>query len=44
MESKFELKAFDFDTMLNYQLSKKLKLVGRDESNHLIITLTDLIH
>ena len=29
------------DTMLNYQLSKRLKLIERGKFNHLIITLTD---
>ena len=28
------------DTMLNYQLSQKLKLIGRGKFNHLTITLT----
>jgi hypothetical protein len=27
------------DTMLNYQLSQKLKLIGRGKFNHLTITL-----
>jgi hypothetical protein len=33
---------FGFDTMLNYQLFQKLKLIAdrRDKFNHLIITLT----
>jgi hypothetical protein len=31
---------FDFDTMLNYKLSQKLKLIGRGKFNHLIISLT----
>jgi hypothetical protein len=30
----------DSDTMLNYHLSQKLKLIGRGKSNHLINTLT----
>jgi hypothetical protein len=29
-----------FDTMLNYHLSQKLKLIGRGKFNHLIISLT----
>jgi len=32
-----------FDTMLNYRLSQKLKLIGRDKFNHLINTLTLLL-
>jgi hypothetical protein len=31
---------FDFDTMLNHHLSKKLKLIGRVKFNHLTNTLT----
>jgi hypothetical protein len=27
----FDLKTFGFDTMLNYHLSQKLKLIGIDE-------------
>ena len=30
---------FDFDTMLNYQLSQKLKLIERYKFNHLLIIL-----
>jgi hypothetical protein len=30
------------DTILNYHLSQKLKLIGRDEFNHLIYILTKL--
>jgi hypothetical protein len=32
---------FGFDTMLNYQLSKKLKLIGINKFNYLIISLTN---
>jgi hypothetical protein len=39
-ESKFELKIFDFDTMLNHNLSQKLKLIGISKFNYLINTLT----
>jgi hypothetical protein len=39
-KSKFELKIFGSDTMLNHHLSQKLKLIGRDKFNHLINTLT----
>jgi hypothetical protein len=39
MELKFSPKIFDFDTMLNYQLSQKFKLIKIDKFNHLIITL-----
>jgi hypothetical protein len=38
--SRFDLKTFGSDTMLNYQLSQKLKLIGRCKFNHLIISLT----
>jgi hypothetical protein len=40
MESRFELRTFGFDTMLDYHLSQKLKLIGRGKFNHLINTLT----
>jgi hypothetical protein len=40
MELRFELKTFDYDTMLNYHLFQKLKLIGRSKFNHLINTLT----
>jgi hypothetical protein len=40
MESRFELRTFGSDTMLNYHLSQKLKLIGRGKFNHLINTLT----
>jgi hypothetical protein len=39
-ESRFDPMTFDFDTMLNYQLSQKLKLIRRGKFNHLTITLT----
>ena len=35
-----ELKIFCSDTILNYQLSQKFKLLGNDEFNHLTIILT----
>ena len=34
---------FGSDTILNYQLSQKLKLIGISKFNYLIITLTVLI-
>jgi hypothetical protein len=37
---RFELMTFDSNTMLNYQFSYKVKLIGRNKFNHLIITLT----
>jgi hypothetical protein len=39
-ESRFELRTFGSDTMLNHHLSQKLKLIGRSKFNHLINTLT----
>jgi hypothetical protein len=39
-ESRFELRTFGSDTMLNHHLSQKLKLIGRGKFNHLINTLT----
>jgi hypothetical protein len=39
-DSKFDLMTFRSDTILNYQLSQKLKLIGRSKFNHLTITLT----
>jgi hypothetical protein len=39
-EPRFDLMTFDSDTMLIYHLSQKLKIIGRDKFNHLIITLT----
>jgi hypothetical protein len=39
-ESRLELRTFGSNTMLNYHLSQKLKLIGRDKFNHLINTLT----
>jgi hypothetical protein len=41
-ESRFNPITFGSDTMLNYQLSQKLKLIGRDKFNRLIITLRSL--
>jgi hypothetical protein len=40
IESKYDPRTFDSDTMLNYHLFRKLKLIVRDKFNHLIITLT----
>ena len=37
-----ELRISYFDTMLNYRLSQKVKLLGNDEFNHLTINLTTL--
>jgi hypothetical protein len=39
-ESRFDPMTFGSDTMLNYQLFQKLKLIGRGKFNHLTITLT----
>jgi hypothetical protein len=39
-ESRFDPMTFGSDTILNYQLSQKLKLIGRGKFNHLTITLT----
>jgi hypothetical protein len=39
-ESRFELKTFGSDTMLNYHLFQKLKLIRKGKFNHLINTLT----
>ena len=38
-----EFRIFCFDTMLNYWLSQKLKLLGNGEFNHLTISLTCMI-
>lgn len=43
MESRFDLRTFDFDTMLNHHLSQKLKLIGIGKFNNLINTLTILM-
>jgi len=40
MESRFELKTFNSDTMLNYHSSQTLKLIARSKINYLINTLT----
>jgi hypothetical protein len=40
IEIRFELKTFGYNTMLNYHLSQKLKLIGRGKINYLITTLT----
>jgi hypothetical protein len=40
IKSRFDPMTFGSDTMLNYQLSQKLKLIGNGKFNHLIITLT----
>jgi hypothetical protein len=39
-ELKFDPMNFGYNTMLNYQLFQKLKLIGRSKLNNLIITLT----
>ena len=39
-EIGFKLKITYFDTMLNYHLSQKLKLIGKGEFNYLSIILT----
>ena len=39
-KSKFNSKTFDFNTILNYQLSQKLKPIEKYKFNHLIISLT----
>jgi hypothetical protein len=38
-ETRFKLRTFGFDTMLNYHLLQKLKLIGRDKFNYLINTI-----
>ena len=43
MESGFELRITCSDIMRNYQLSKKLKLLGYGEFNHLTNILTKQI-
>jgi hypothetical protein len=43
-KSKFELKTFSSDTMLNFHLSKKLKLIERNKFNHIINTLIILFN
>jgi hypothetical protein len=40
IELRFDPKTFDSDTILNYQLYRKLKLIGRSKFNNLIIILT----
>jgi hypothetical protein len=40
MKLRFDSMTFGSDIMLNYQLSQKLKLIGKCEFNHLIISLT----
>ena len=40
MESRFELKTFVFDTMLNHHLFQKFKLIGKNKFNHLINSFT----
>ena len=42
METKFEFRTTYFDTMINDHLSQKLKLLGNDEFNYLIIILRKL--
>jgi hypothetical protein len=39
-ESRLDLMTFDFNTMLNYSLSKKLKVIEICNFNYLINTLT----
>ena len=39
-----ELMIFCFDTMLNYRLSQKFKLLGNGEFNHLTINLTHSLY
>jgi hypothetical protein len=43
-ESRFDLKTFGFDPMLNHRLSQKLKLIGKSKFNYLIISLTIIKH
>jgi hypothetical protein len=33
-KSRFELKTFDFDTILNYHLSQNVKLIGKEEFSY----------
>jgi hypothetical protein len=40
-EISFDFRTFDSDTILNYQLFSKLKLIKINKSNHLIIILTN---
>ena len=40
METGIELSIFCSDTMIYYQFSQNLKLLGNSEFNHLIIILT----
>ena len=40
MKTGIKLRISCSDTMLNYRLSQKLKLLGNDEFNHLTISLT----
>jgi hypothetical protein len=42
MELRFKFIIFGFDTMLNYLLSQKLKIVGKSKFNRLIIKLTHM--
>ena len=42
VETKFELRTTYFDTMINDHLSQKLKQLGNDEFNYLIIILRKL--
>jgi hypothetical protein len=43
-ESGFELMTSESDTMLNYHLSQKFKLIGIGKFNHLINILTLFSH
>jgi hypothetical protein len=44
IESRFELRTFGSDTMLNHHLSQKFKRIERGKFNHLINTLIDIIN
>ena len=43
METGIEFKVLYFDTILNYWLSQKLRLLGNYEFNHLTIILTTIL-
>ena len=43
VETEFEFMTTCSDTMINYWLSQKLKLLGKSEFKHLTIILTQLI-
>ena len=44
MEIEFELKTSSSDTIINFQLSQNLMLLGNCEFNHLTIILTKLLY